>query len=85
MGAQAINLYIYTMDFNYQISAKVSTELDSLNFKSSKDKIETAITLCEKNGIPFSDLILYEDWIERQKQSPIKLNTIQIPAVNLLI
>lgn len=84
MGAQAINLYIYTMDFNYQISAKVSTELDSLNFKSSKDKIETAITLCEKNGIPFSDLILYEDWIERQKQSPIKLNIIQIPAVNLL-
>lgn len=60
------------MAINYIIAEKVYNELDSLDFRNSREKIEIANTLCEKNGICLSDLILYEMNLPERRQRPEK-------------
>lgn len=57
------------MPTDYEIVEKVYKELDSLDFRSSADKIETANLLCEKNGILMSDLIQYEMAMPEEKKN----------------
>lgn len=72
------------MEFNYSIAARVYSELDSLDFKSSKDKLDTAVILCKKNDIPLSNLFIYDDWLQRQRQEPINIPIDKVPKANLL-
>jgi len=46
-------------DFDYNKCKKVYDELEGLDIKTSKDKFAIARSLCEKNGILFSELLLY--------------------------
>ena len=49
---------------------KVYEEIDTLDFKTVKDKVKTTHTLCEKNGITLGDLILYEQHLGSTSDDP---------------
>lgn len=57
------------MTYDYEKAEKIHNEMAQLDFKSSKDITETAVILCEKYGIPFSDLVLYEQELKRKLQA----------------
>lgn len=52
-------------DFDFAKAEKAYKEIDSLNYKSSKEKIETAVKICRRFGINYSDLLLYEKHITK--------------------
>lgn len=51
---------------DYEKVDKVYNDLDNSEPRTSKEKIEIAQALCEKNNILFSDLVLYEKSLENK-------------------